>query len=329
MECRLGSTVGYAIRFEDCTSKETVIKYMTTVYCWEIAKWTRPRSLFLCNHGRGSRESFKYWRPHGLDQESPGTPARSQTNCDAATMNSKRFSDFFGGAPEFFIPGRTFPVDIMFHRSPVEDYVDQAVQQVLAIHVSMGPGIYLVFYDWPGGYRSDFASWFKNVLMLSMIRRSSVFFQLQSDACRFTSKDLRQKLPLGVRKVIVATNIAETSLTVDGIMYVVDAGYSKLKVLQIQEWGWIPCKSHLSLKQTLRRELVAQAGPDQGKHSTCLLRQPSRRDVHSDYSRNSANQLSYTVLLSSHWVLRIFWILISWTHHRKIRLRPLCSIYGL
>ena len=63
----------------------------------------------------------------------------------SATMNSERFSRFYGGAPEFIIPGRTFPVDIQYSRSPCEDYVDSAVKQVLAIHVSQGIGDILVF----------------------------------------------------------------------------------------------------------------------------------------------------------------------------------------
>src|SRR6195952_5158902 len=63
----------------------------------------------------------------------------------SATMNSERFSRFYGGAPEFTIPGRTFPVDIQYSRSPCEDYVDSAVKQVLAIHVSQGAGDILVF----------------------------------------------------------------------------------------------------------------------------------------------------------------------------------------
>src|SRR5580698_10318142 len=41
----------------------------------------------------------------------------------SATMNSERFSRFYGGAPEYFIPGRTFPVDIQYSRTPCEDYV--------------------------------------------------------------------------------------------------------------------------------------------------------------------------------------------------------------
>ena len=51
----------------------------------------------------------------------------------SATMDSKKFSDFFGGVPIFEIPGRTFPVDTMFTKTPVEDYVDAAVKQAIQV----------------------------------------------------------------------------------------------------------------------------------------------------------------------------------------------------
>lgn len=58
----------------------------------------------------------------------------------SATMDSEKFSNFFGNVPIFKIPGRTFPVDILFSKTPCEDYVDGAVKQVLAIHLSHPPG---------------------------------------------------------------------------------------------------------------------------------------------------------------------------------------------
>jgi hypothetical protein len=58
----------------------------------------------------------------------------------SATMDSDKFSNFFGNVPIFKIPGRTFPVDILFSKTPCEDYVDGAVKQVLAIHLSHPPG---------------------------------------------------------------------------------------------------------------------------------------------------------------------------------------------
>ncbi|KAK2065312.1 hypothetical protein LY76DRAFT_586335, partial [Colletotrichum caudatum] len=128
-------------------------------------------------------------------------------------MNAKRFSDFYGGAPEFVIPGRTFPVDVMFHRSPVEDYVDQAVQQVLAIHVSMDQGDILVFMTGQEDIEVTCELIQRRLDALNDPPKLSIlpiYSQMPAD---LQSKIFDRAAP-GVRKCIVATNIAETSLTV-------------------------------------------------------------------------------------------------------------------
>lgn len=147
----------------------------------------------------------------------------------SATMNSERFSRFFGGAPEFFIPGRTFPVDVQFSRSPCEDYVDSAVKQVLAIHVSQGSGDILVFMTGQEDIRATCELIDERLKLLNDPPKLSIL-PIYSQLPAEQQTKIFEKAPPGVRKVIVATNIAETSLTVDGIMYVVDCGFSKLKV---------------------------------------------------------------------------------------------------
>ncbi|OBT52331.1 hypothetical protein VE04_07626, partial [Pseudogymnoascus sp. 24MN13] len=230
MECKLGSTVGYAIRFEDCTSKETVIKYMTDGVLLRESLNEPDLDRYSCvimdeAHERALNTDVLM----GLFKKVLARRRDLKLIVTSATMNSKRFSDFYGGAPEFFIPGRTFPVDVMFHRSPVEDYVDQAVQQVLAIHVSMGAGDILVFMTGQEDIEctceliQDRLNALNDPPKLSIL---PIYSQMPAD---LQAKIFDRAAP-GVRKVIVATNIAETSLTVDGIMYVVDAGYSKLKV---------------------------------------------------------------------------------------------------
>lgn len=147
----------------------------------------------------------------------------------SATMKSERFSQFYGGAPEFIIPGRTFPVDIQYSRSPCEDYVDSAVKQVLAIHVSQPAGDILVFMTGQEDIEVTCELIEERLKLLNDPPKLSIlpiFSQMPADL----QAKIFDKAPPGVRKVIVATNIAETSLTVDGIMYVVDAGFSKLKV---------------------------------------------------------------------------------------------------
>lgn len=147
----------------------------------------------------------------------------------SATMNAERFSRFYGGAPEFIIPGRTFPVDVHFSRTPCEDYVDSAVKQVLAIHVSQGPGDILVFMTGQEDIEATCELVDERLNLLNDPPKLSIL-PIYSQMPAEQQAKIFEKAAPGVRKVVVATNIAETSLTVDGIMYVVDSGYSKLKV---------------------------------------------------------------------------------------------------
>lgn len=230
MEVKLGSTVGYAIRFEDCTSKDTVIKYMTDGVLLRESLNEGDLDRYSCvimdeAHERALNTDVLM----GLFVKILQRRRDLKLIVTSATMNSKRFSEFFGGAPEFFIPGRTFPVDIMFHRSPVEDYVDQAVQQILSIHVSMGAGDILVFMTGQEDIVCTCELVEERLAALNDPPPLSVlpiYSQMPADL----QSKIFDRAPPGVRKCIIATNIAETSLTVDGIMYVVDAGYSKLKV---------------------------------------------------------------------------------------------------
>ncbi|KAM7222290.1 P-loop containing nucleoside triphosphate hydrolase protein [Rhypophila decipiens] len=230
MEVKLGTTVGYAIRFEDCTSKETVIKYMTDGVLLRESLNEGDLDRYSCvimdeAHERALNTDVLM----GLFKKILQRRRDLKLIVTSATMNSKRFSDFFGGAPEFTIPGRTFPVDVMFHRSPVEDYVDQAVQQILAIHVGKPAGDILVFMTGQEDIEVTCELVRERLDALNDPPKLSIlpiYSQMPAD---LQAKIFDRAAP-GVRKCIVATNIAETSLTVDGIMYVVDAGYSKLKV---------------------------------------------------------------------------------------------------
>ncbi|KAJ1554472.1 DEAH-box RNA helicase prp16 [Cladochytrium tenue] len=139
------------------------------------------------------------------------------------------FATFFGNVPIVTIPGRTFPVDIMFSKNPCEDYVDSAVKQALAIHLSHPPGDILIFMTGQEDIEVTCAVINERLEQLDDPPPLSVlpiYSQLPADL----QAKIFQRADNSARKCIVATNIAETSLTVDGIMYVVDAGYAKVKV---------------------------------------------------------------------------------------------------
>ncbi|XP_013134537.1 PREDICTED: pre-mRNA-splicing factor ATP-dependent RNA helicase PRP16 isoform X1 [Papilio polytes] len=230
MGCKLGEEVGYAIRFEDCTSPKTVIKYMTDGillreglrepdldnYCAIIMDEAHERSL--------STDML-----FGLLREVVARRSDLKLIVTSATMDSTKFSSFFGNVPTFTIPGRTFPVETFFSKNVCEDYVDGAVKQALQIHLQPDDGDILVFM--PGQedievtceVLTERLGELDNAPPLTVL---PIYSQLPADL----QAKIFQRAPPGQRKCIVATNIAETSLTVDGIMYVIDCGYCKLKV---------------------------------------------------------------------------------------------------
>ncbi|XP_040826897.1 pre-mRNA-splicing factor ATP-dependent RNA helicase PRP16-like [Ochotona curzoniae] len=230
MGAKLGEEVGYAIRFEDCTSGNTLIKYMTDgVLLRESlreADLDRYSAIIMDEaHERSLHTDVLL----GLLREVVARRSDLKLVVTSATMDADRFAAFFGNVPVFHIPGRTFPVDVLFSKTPQEDYVEAAVRQALQVHLSGAPGDILIFL--PGQEDIEVTSEqivarlqeLENVPALAVL---PIYSQLPSDL----QAKIFQKAPDGVRKCIVATNIAETSLTVDGIVFVIDSGYCKLKV---------------------------------------------------------------------------------------------------
>ncbi|KAJ2504271.1 hypothetical protein IWW47_002605, partial [Coemansia sp. RSA 2052] len=228
MGVKLGEQVGYAIRFEDCTSKLTRLKYMTdgvllreTLTRRDLAQYT---AIIMDEaHERTLNTDVLL----GLLKQIVSTRRDLKIIVTSATMNAQRFADFFGNAPVYTIPGRTFPVDVMFSKSPCEDYVDSTVRQVMTIHLSQSDGDILVFMTGQEDIEACCETLRERLAAIDDAKPLSVlpiYSQLPAD--------LQAKIfePAPTRKVVVATNIAETSLTVDGVKYVVDCGYYKLKV---------------------------------------------------------------------------------------------------
>ncbi|CCL99949.1 uncharacterized protein FIBRA_01974 [Fibroporia radiculosa] len=230
MECKLGGTVGYAIRFEDCTSPETKIKYMTDgVLLRESLNEGDLDRYSVIILDEAHERSLSTDVLMGLLRKILSRRRDLKLIVTSATMNAEKFSNFYGSAPNFTIPGRTFPVEMFHAKSPCEDYVDSAVKQVLQIHLSLPPGDILVFMTGQEDIEitcqvvQERLSQLDEPAPLAIL---PIYSQMPADL----QAKIFEPTADGRRKVIVATNIAETSLTVDGILYVVDAGYSKLKV---------------------------------------------------------------------------------------------------
>lgn len=227
---KLGQEVGYAIRFEDCTSEDTIIKYMTDgILLRESLRDGDLDSYSAIIMDEAHERSLSTDVLFGLLRDIVARRHDLKLIVTSATMDATKFSQFFGNAPTYTIPGRTFPVELFFSKNTVEDYVDAAVKQTLQIHLGNLEGDILIFM--PGQedievtceVLTDRLSQLDDAPELLIL---PIYSQLPSDL----QAKIFQKTTDGVRKCVVATNIAETSLTVDGIKYVIDSGYCKLKV---------------------------------------------------------------------------------------------------
>ena len=227
----LGKDVGYSIRFEDVTSEDTVIKYMTdgvllreTLTDPDVERYSAV--IMDEAHERSLNTDVLF----GILREIVARRRDFRLIVTSATLDSQKFANFFGSCPVFTSPGRTFPVDVLFSKTPQEDYVDAAVKQAIAVHLSHPPGDILIFMTGQEEIEATCYSLQERLENLGEgvppILILPIYSQLPSDL----QAKIFDKPPDGTRKCIVSTNIAETSLTVDGIIYVIDTGYVKMKV---------------------------------------------------------------------------------------------------
>jgi pre-mRNA-splicing factor ATP-dependent RNA helicase DHX38/PRP16 len=234
MGVELGTKVGYAIRFEDLTSEETVIKYMTDgVLLRESLRDSDLEQYSAIVMDEAHERSLHTDVLFGILKKVVARRRDLKLIVTSATMNAEKFSNFFGGVPIFRIPGRTFHVEKYYSKTPSEDYVDAAVKQVLTIHLSFPSGDILVFMTGQEDIEATCEVLANRISALSEsggkvppLLLLPMYSQLPADL----QAKIFESAENGARKCIVSTNIAETSLTVDGIKYVIDSGYCKLKV---------------------------------------------------------------------------------------------------
>ncbi|KAK9019902.1 hypothetical protein V6N11_054408 [Hibiscus sabdariffa] len=232
MDTELGDKVGYAIRFEDVTGPNT---YMTDgVLLRETLKDADLDKYRVIVMDEAHERSLNTDVLFGILKKVVARRRDFKLIVTSATLNAEKFSNFFGNAPVFHIPGTTFPVNILHSKTPCEDYVESAVKQAMAIHVTSPPGDILIFMTGQEEIEAACYALAERIDQLNSSTDKAVPKQLILPIYSQLPADLQakifQKAENGARKSIVATNIAETSLTVDGIYYVIDTGYGKMKV---------------------------------------------------------------------------------------------------
>jgi pre-mRNA-splicing factor ATP-dependent RNA helicase DHX15/PRP43 len=240
LDVKLGEEVGYSIRFEDMTSQKTILKYMTDGMLLREAMndndLTRYSTIILDEaHERTLATDILM----GLLKEVVIRRPDMKLIIMSATLDAQKFQRYFMDAPLLAVPGRTHPVEIFYTPEPERDYVEAALRTVLQIHATEAEGDILLFLTG----EEEIEDAVRKITMEAdeMVR--------EADAGPLKCYPLYGTLPPAQqqkifdpappprkqggrpgRKCIVSTNIAETSLTIDGIVYVVDPGFSKQKV---------------------------------------------------------------------------------------------------
>lgn len=234
MNCKLGGLVGYSIRFEDRSNpSKTVIKFMSEgILLREILADPNLENYSCIIMDEAHERSLNTDVLLGLFKNLVTRRKDLKLIITSATMNADRFARFFGNAPQFTIPGRTFPVDVLFSKAGCSDYVETAVKQVLTIHLqstTRNDGDILVFMTGQEDIEIT-CELIKEKLALLDEPPPLDIYPIYSTMPADLQKKIFNKSNSQRRKVVVATNIAETSLTVDGIKYVIDTGLVKQTV---------------------------------------------------------------------------------------------------
>lgn len=243
MRCQLGQEVGYSIRFEDVTSEATRIKFMTDGLLLREALvdplLTRYSVIMVDEAHERSLSSDVLL---GLLKKIMKKRPELRIIVSSATLQAEQFLQFFTGVAEdeqgqskgpkgtiISLEGRMYPVDTLYLEQAAEDYVERAVNTTFGVHEQEPEGDILIFLTG----REEIETAIE--LILDRIQN------LPSDAARLQPLPLYAGLPTDqqmyvfepaaehTRKVILSTNIAEASVTIDGIVYVVDCGFVKLR----------------------------------------------------------------------------------------------------
>ncbi|GJQ10396.1 hypothetical protein GpartN1_g2187.t1 [Galdieria partita] len=241
----LGQVVGFAVRFDNCwDSERTKILYATdgallrmmltdplllkfqVVMLDEVHERTIATDI-LC----------------GLLKKIQRLRSDLRVIVSSATVDAEKFRDFFetndsedssyNTAVILSVEGRSFPVDIYYTTYPVQDYIQAAYETTLEIHKKEQDGDILIFV--PSSEQVDrlverFQSNELQICNLRKDRKSLYCVPLYSGLPYKEQLAAFQPAPVNERKVVVSTNIAETSVTIQGIDFVIDTGFCRIRV---------------------------------------------------------------------------------------------------
>ncbi|XP_037666959.1 probable ATP-dependent RNA helicase DHX35 isoform X1 [Choloepus didactylus] len=239
----LGHEVGYCIRFDDCTDPlATRIKFLTDgmlVREMMIDPLLTKYSAIMLDeaHERTLYTDIAI----GLLKKIQKKRGDLRLIVASATLDAEKFRDFFNQNETndptrdtcviLTVEGRTFPVDVFYLQSPVPDYIKSTVETVVKIHQTEGDGDILAFLTGQEEVETVVSMLIEQARALARtgMKRHLRVLPMYAGLPSFEQMKVFERMSRSVRKVIVATNVAETSITISGIVYVIDCGFVKLR----------------------------------------------------------------------------------------------------
>jgi ATP-dependent helicase HrpA len=254
LQTPLGEQIGYQIRFENRTSPETLVKFMTDgVLLAEIQSDPDLRAYDTIivdeAHERSLNIDFLLGHLKKLIRRRPDL----RIIVSSATLDVERFEEYFNEPPVIEVEGRTYPVEVQYQ--PPEDGVDdgtgpplstQVAEAVQRVTAEDSDGDVLVFLPTEAEIREASDEIEKQRMAKTEV--VPLFGRLSA------SEQARVFRPGGLRRIVLATNVAETSVTVPRIRYVIDSGLARLRRF-----------NHHTQVEHLQVEPVSQASAEQRK----------------------------------------------------------------
>ncbi|KAK3321194.1 P-loop containing nucleoside triphosphate hydrolase protein [Cercophora scortea] len=243
--CEVGKEVGYSIRFEDVTSATTRIKFLTDGLLIREALVDPLLSRYsVIMVDEAHERSISSDILLGLLKKIRKKRQDLRIIISSATLQAEDFLSFFSDSSDekktddkpisdigaiVSLEGRTYPIDVLYLEAPAEDYVEKAISTVFDIHADEPMGDILVFLT--GREEIDQAVQAVSERTAQLPPGSQSILPLPLYAGLSTEQQMYvfDEAPTNYRKVIFSTNIAEASVTINGIIYVIDSGFVKLR----------------------------------------------------------------------------------------------------
>jgi ATP-dependent RNA helicase DDX35 len=237
MRCNVGEEVGYSIRFEDVTSARTRIRFLTDGMLLREAlvdPLLSRYSVIMIDeaHERSLNSDILLGLLKKIKKKRP----ELRIIVSSATLQAESFVTFFSeddesgtGCRIVNLEGRAYPVDVLYLESPADDYVEKAVETAFNVHTQEADGDILIFLT--GREEIDRATQLLSERAATLHPKAQALQVLPLFAGLTTEEQMYVFEPAAenTRKVILSTNIAEASVTIDGIVYVIDTGFVKLR----------------------------------------------------------------------------------------------------